>query len=84
MLHMAIATSVGRNVRKIMGDNIRTSVKDFIRELEQDREKTVEHLKSISGPTGMRNSLASAIGLAENSLRTEIILQLKEIIKDES
>ncbi len=46
------------------------TVEEFIlSEIERERQ----WLKDISGPTGMRNSQASSMGLARNTVRQEIL-----------
>lgn len=50
--------------------NIVTRLRAF---LTSEIEKEVQHLKAIGGPTGMRNSQASALGLARNMVRQEIL-----------
>lgn len=41
--------------------------------LERDIAKEERHIIDCGGPTGLRNSMASALGLARNSIRHEIL-----------
>jgi hypothetical protein len=40
-------------------------------------------IRDIGGPTGLRNSIASSLGLARNSVRQEILARLDGILKEE-
>jgi hypothetical protein len=62
---------------------MREAIDHLRSELIAEREKEVEHLKSISGPTGMRNSMASVGGLERNSIRSEVIARLTSILEEE-
>jgi hypothetical protein len=50
--------------------------------LLDDIRREQGHLRSISGPTGMRNSPASVAGLARNDIRREVIERLKKILDE--
>jgi hypothetical protein len=45
--------------------------------LVEEIRREEEHLRSLGGPTGMRNSQASALGLARNSVRAEVLSRIK-------
>jgi hypothetical protein len=53
-------------------------IAELIEWLWMEIEREEIHLRSIAGPTGMRNSPASMMGLAKNSVRHEIIARLEE------
>jgi hypothetical protein len=62
--------------RKIL-DALRPITVQYLRErYEAEIEKERLGLMDISGPTGMRNSQASALGLARNSMRAEFLAHL--------
>jgi hypothetical protein len=62
---------------------MREAVESLVATLQKEVAHTIGHLIDISGPTGMRNSLGSSIGLAENSIREEIIRRLEAILADD-
>ncbi len=54
----------------------RQTLRDYI---ISEIEREVQWLKDISGPSGMRNSQASSMGLARNSVRQEVLDFIKGI-----
>lgn len=46
--------------------------------LTEEISKEEAHLRSIGGPTGMRNSQASAMGLARNAVRCEVLAEIEK------
>lgn len=55
-------------------------IKRLLVTVELEYAKQVMDLIDIGGPTGMRNSQASSMGLASNTVRAEFIERLKSII----
>lgn len=57
-------------------DALTARIKTLEDALRQDIAKEELHIISCGGPTGLRNSMASALGLARNSIRHEILRML--------
>jgi hypothetical protein len=51
---------------------------ELIAWLSAEIERERDFLISIGGPTGTRNSMASAMGLARNDVRAQVLAKLKE------
>lgn len=56
------------------------TIEEVLAFLLSEIAKEERGLRDISGPSGMRNSQASAMGLARNSVRQELV----EMLSDES
>ncbi len=52
---------------------------ELFAEIEHERQGLI----AISGPSGMRNSISSALGLARNSIRQEVVARLVTILTEE-
>jgi hypothetical protein len=61
----------------------REAIEQLRSALVEEMNHEVEHLKAIGGPTGMRNGQASALGLARNGVRSEVITRLTCILEEE-
>lgn len=62
---------------------LENEVKQLLYGLTLEKEREIAHLKSIGGPTGMRNSPSSMAGLERNNVRQRVINELERMLQNQ-